>query len=57
MLFSKNICAFKIFILYLHIILNIHNMSRPKKNVISKEKAEEIVKEVYNVADFCRAVG
>lgn len=55
--FSKNICTFKIFILYLYIILNIYNMSRPKKNVISKEKAEEIVKEVYNVADFCRAVG
>ena len=32
-------------------------MSRSKKNVISKEKAEEVVKEVYNVADFCRAVG
>lgn len=28
-----------------------------KKNIISKEKAEEIVKNVYNVADFCRAVG
>lgn len=30
---------------------------RSKKNIISKEKAEEIVKNVYNVADFCRAVG
>ena len=30
---------------------------RPKKNIISKEKAEEIAKRVYNVADFCRAVG
>ena len=27
------------------------------KNIISKEKAEEIVKNVYNIADFCRAVG
>lgn len=30
---------------------------KSKKNIISKEKAEEIVKRVYNVADFCRAVG
>lgn len=27
------------------------------KNKISKEEAEKIVKEVYNVADFCRKVG
>lgn len=27
------------------------------KNIISKEEAEKIVKEVYNVADFCRTVG
>lgn len=27
------------------------------KNVISKEEAEEIVKNVFSVADFCRAVG
>lgn len=28
-----------------------------EKNVISKEDAERICKEVYNVADFCRKVG
>ena len=27
------------------------------KNVISKEEAERICKSVFNVADFCRAVG
>ena len=27
------------------------------KNVIPKEEAEEIVKNVFSVADFCRAVG
>lgn len=27
------------------------------KNVISKERAEEICKQVYSVADFCRMVG
>ncbi len=31
------------------------NMS--KNNIISKEEAEKIVKNVYNIADFCRAVG
>lgn len=28
-----------------------------KNNIISKEEAEKIVKNVYNIADFCRAVG
>lgn len=28
-----------------------------KKNIISKEQAEKICKEVYTVADFCRKVG
>lgn len=28
-----------------------------EKNVISKERAEEICKQVYSVADFCRMVG
>ena len=28
-----------------------------RNNVISKEDAENIVKCVYNIADFCRAVG
>lgn len=32
-------------------------MPKSNKNVISKEKAEEIVKSVYNIADFCRALG
>lgn len=28
-----------------------------EKNVISKERAEEICKQVYSIADFCRMVG
>lgn len=28
-----------------------------RKNVISKEMAENIVKQVSNIADFCRMVG
>jgi hypothetical protein len=28
-----------------------------RKNVISKEMAENIVKQVFNIADFCRMVG
>ena len=27
------------------------------RNVISRKEAEEIVKNVFSVADFCRAVG
>ena len=27
------------------------------KNIISKEQAEEIVKNCYSIADFCRYVG
>ena len=30
---------------------------RKPKNKISKEEAEKIVKDVFTVADFCRAVG